>query len=391
MRLAFLRVRRMVVKELKQLLRDPKSARVIFGSPLIQVILLGYAVNTDVRNLPLFVVDHDRSVESRGLTEALTASGYFETVATSDRDGDALAALDAGRARVALIIPPRFSSDVARGAPPSVQFLLDGTNSNTATVAQGYAAKILARYGADLIRSGTVVSAGAGPGTDRSPGGSAGGPGAGVDLRARAAFNPGLESQVYNVPGIIATIVLMMSLLLTATGVARERELGTMDQLLVSPLTPGELMLGKTLPVALIAMVQLAAITLLAIQWFEIPFRGSPLVLLFGAALYILASLSLGLILATETRTQQEAFLGLFLVIMPAIILSGFLYPVETMPSFFQAVTLLNPLRHFLEIVRGVFLKGSGIVDLWQQYSILALMAVGGLTIATARFRKAMG
>ncbi len=377
MRLALLRLRRMVVKELRQLLRDPKSARVIFVSPLLQVILLGYAVNTDVRDLPLFVVDHDRSAESRGVTEALTASGYFEIVATSDRAGDALAALDAGKAGVALVIPPRFSADLARGAVPSVQLLLDGTNSNTATVAQGYAGKILARYGADLIRDARGAEVGAA--------------GGGVDLRTRAAFNPGLESQVYNVPGIIATIVLMMSLLLTATGVARERELGTLDQLLVSPLTPGELMLGKTLPVALIAMIQLAVITLIAIQWFAIPFRGSPLVLLFGAALYILASLSLGLILATETHTQQEAFLGLFLIIMPAIILSGFLYPVETMPPFFQAVTLLNPLRHFLEIVRDVFLKGSGIGDLWRQYSILALMAVGGLTIATARFRKAMG
>jgi ABC-2 type transport system permease protein len=378
----------MVVKELRQLLRDPKSARVIFVSPLLQVILLGYAVNTDVRNLPLFVVDHDRSVESRGVTEALTASGYFEVVATSDRDGDALAALDAGRAGVALVIPPRFSSDLVQGAVPSVQLLLDGTNSNTATVAQGYAGKILARYGTELIRSGAVASTPPRTGTGAGPGIA---PGAGVDLRARAAFNPGLESQVYNVPGIIATIVLMMSLLLTATGVARERELGTLDQLLVSPLTPGELMLGKTLPVALIAMIQLAVITLIAIQWFGIPFRGSAFVLLFGAALYILASLSLGLILATETHTQQEAFLGLFLIIMPAIILSGFLYPVETMPPFFQAVTLLNPLRHFLEIVRDVFLKGSGIVELWRQYAILTAMAVGGLAIATARFRKAMG
>lgn len=390
MRLTLLRLRRMVVKELRQLLRDPKSARVIFVSPLLQVILLGYAVNTDVRNLPLIVVDHDRSVESRGVTEALTASGYFKVVATSDRAGDALAALDAGRAGVALVIPPRFSADLARGAVPSVQLLLDGTNSNTATVAQGYAGKILARYGAELVRSGAAANAASRPGGENGPGARAG-TGAGVDLRARAAFNPGLESQVYNVPGIIATIVLMMSLLLTATGVARERELGTLDQLLVSPLTPGELMLGKTLPVAVIAMVQLAVITLIAIEWFEIPFRGSAFVLLFGAALYILASLSLGLILATETKTQQEAFLGLFLIIMPAIILSGFLYPVETMPPFFQAVTLLNPLRHFLEIVRDVFLKGSGIVELWRQYAILAAMAVGGLTVATARFRKAMG
>ena len=374
MRLAVVRLHRMVVKELRQLLRDPRTARVIFVSPIIQVLMMGYAVNTDVRRVPLFVVDHDRSAQSREVVEALSASGYFRLKGSSDRAEDALLALDGGAAQVALVIPPRFSADLRAGGEPPIQLLLDGTNSNTATVSQGYASKIVTRFGAEIAM-------------DRMP------PGRevpGVELRTRAAFNPGLESLVYNVPGIIATIVLMMSLLLTSIGVARERELGTLDQLMVSPLTPGQFMLGKTIPVVIVALIQMAAISVVALYWFDIPFRGSALLLLAGAAIYILAGLSLGLILASVTRTQQEAFLGLFLFIMPAIILSGFMFPVETMPSFFQILTLLNPLRHFLEVVRDIFLKGSGIAELWRQFLFLSAMAAAGLLYATARFRKTM-
>jgi ABC-2 type transport system permease protein len=373
--MAVVRLRRMVVKELRQLLRDPKTARVIFVSPIIQVLLMGYAVNTDVRNVPLFVIDHDRSAQSRQVVEAMTASGYFRLKASSDREADALLALDRGSVQVALVIPPRFSADLRAGTEPRIQLLLDGTNSNTATVSQGYAAKIMTRFGAKVAQ-------------ERMPS-DRGTPG--VDLRTRAAFNPGLESLVYNVPGIIATIVLMMSLLLTSIGVARERELGTLDQLMVSPLTPGQFMLGKTIPVVIVAMIQMAGISAIALYWFDIPFRGSAFLLLAGAAVYILAGLSLGLILASVARTQQEAFLGLFLFIMPAIILSGFMFPVETMPPFFQTLTLLNPLRHFLEVVRAIFLKGSGLAELWRQFLFLSAMATAGLLYATARFRKTMG
>ena len=199
-----------------------------------------------------------------------------------------------------------------------------------------------------------------------------------------------LESRVYNVPAVIGVIVLLMCLLLTALGVVREREMGTLDQLLVSPLSAGELMLGKTIPVAGIALVQLTLITGTALPWFGIPLRGPLSALLVSAALFVLAGLSIGLLISTISKTQQEAFLGMFLFLLPAIILSGFLYPVETMPRFFQFLTLANPLRHFLEVVRAIFLKGAGVPDLWQQLLVLAGMALLGLALAVHRFRRSL-
>jgi ABC-2 type transport system permease protein len=368
------RVAALVRKELRQLFRDPRTKRVIFVSPIIQLILFGYAVNTDVRGVAVWVVDHDRTQDSRMLQEAFTAAGYFRVVGRSDDPSTLGRALDRGDAVLALWIPRGFAADLAAGRSPAVQVLIDGTNSNTATVAQGYAQRILNEAGVRL-----AVEAGAQP------------PGGGVDLRTRAWFNPSLASRVYNVPAVIGVIVLLMCLLLTALGVVREREMGTLDQLLVSPLRPSELMLGKTLPVAGIALVQLASVTVVALLWFDVPLRGSPLVLVLAAVLFILAGLSVGLLLSTVSNTQQEAFLAMFLFVLPAIILSGFLYPIETMPEVFQVLTLANPLRHFLEIVRGVFLKGSGVADLGVQFGVLTAMAGAGLWLANRRFRRMLG
>ena len=215
-------------------------------------------------------------------------------------------------------------------------------------------------------------------------------PSGGIDLRNRAWYNPELESRAYNVPGVIGLLILLMSLLLTSMSVVREREMGTLDQLTVSPLSATELMLGKTLPPMLVAFVDLFLITGLAILWFGIPMRGSFLVLMPAALLYIIAALSMGLLISSVSRTQQEAFMSLFLLLLPAIILSGFFYPISSMPRMFQWLTVLNPVRHFLEIVRAVFLKGAGFAPLWQQYLALALMAVGTAWVAVVRFRRTM-
>lgn len=372
MKARWLRIRQMVRKELRQLFRDPKTKRVIFVSPLIQLILFGYAVNTDVRDVATFLVDHDRTSASRGLVEAFTASGYFRVVGSSDRSADITAALDGGEAVAGLEIPPGYAADRAAGRSPAVQLVVDGTNSNTATVAQGYAAKIVRDHDLELAdAAGRPLPTG-------------------VELRSRAWFNPALESSVYNVPAVIGVIVLLMCLLLTAMAVVREREVGTLEQLLVSPLSPGELILGKTLPVAGIAMVQMALVTTVALLWFDVPFRGSAAALVAAAALFIVGGLSLGLFISTVSRTQQEAFLSMFLFILPAIILSGFLYPVDTMPPFFERLTLANPLRHFLEVVRAIFLKGAGFRELWPQFTVLAGMAGLGLYLATRRFRATL-
>ena len=377
-RASLLRVRRMVAKELRQILRNPMSARMVFGAPIIQLLMFGYALNTDVREVSTFLVDHDRTPASRELAEAFTASGYFRLVGTSDRPDDMGRALDHGDATVGLEIPAGFASDVKAGRSPAVQLLVDGTNSNTGTVASGYAAKIVQERSARLMAASL------------SGAGGVAGPAIGIDLRTRAWFNPALESQVYNVPAVIGVIVLLMSLLLTAMSVVREREVGTLEQLLVSPLSAGELMLGKTIPVALIALVQITLVIVVALFWFDVPFRGSFWTLYLAAALFILAGLSFGLFLSTVASTQQEAFLTMFLFLLPGIILSGFMYPVDTMPWIFQELTLLNPLRHFLEVIRAIFLKGSGVRELWPQFAFLTLMAIGGLVMATRRFRATL-
>lgn len=373
LRSSWLRVRALLRKELRQIFRDPKTKRIIFGSPVIQVLLFGYAVNTDVHDVATYVVDHDRTAESRALQDALTAGGYFRLVGRSDRAADLAAALDRGHAVIGVEIPAGFAADLAAGRGARVQILVDGTNSNTGTVAQGYASRIVQRFGADYAeRRGSALRGG-------------------VDLRVRAWYNHDLASRVYNVPAVIGALILIMSLLLTALAVVRERELGTLEQLVVSPVTAGELMLGKTIPVALIALVDLGLIGAVAVLWFDVPFRGSVVALLLAALVYILASLAVGLLISTISRTQQEAFMAMFLLILPALILSGFMYPIRTMPAFFQALTLLNPVRHFLEIIRAIFLKGAGVADLWPQYLMLTVLAAGVMALAVGRFQRSVG
>jgi ABC-2 type transport system permease protein len=369
---SWLRISALVRKELRQIFRDPKTKRLVFGSPIIQLLLFGYAATTDVHHVATFIVDHDRTAESRALQSALTAGTYFRVSGRSDRPADIGAALDDGSAVVGVEIPPGFARDLGSGRGAHVQVLVDGTHSNTATVAQGYATRIIQQFGIDYAEQ-----------RDQLPEG-------GVDLRSRAWFNPGLESRLYNVPAILGVLLLLMCLLLTAMTVARERELGTLEQLMVSPLTPGELMLGKTIPVAIIALIDLAIICAVAILWFRVPLQGSAVVLVAAASIYILASLGMGLFISSVSRTQQEAFMTMFLVILPAIVLSGFLYPVHTMPVVIQYLTLLNPVMHFLEIVRGIFLKGWGLADVWRQMLVLTLMAGVLLFGAARRFRASL-
>jgi ABC-2 type transport system permease protein len=366
------RVRQLLHKELRQMFRDPKMKRILFIAPVIQLVAFGYAVNTDIKNTATFVIDHDGSAASRELLEVIESTGYFRVVGRSGRPADLVRALDHGDARVGIEIPVGFERDLSSGKGSRIQIILDGTDSNTATVAQGYLTQIVQRFALQRAADAGTLSGG------------------GLDLRNRAWYNPELESRVYNVPGVIAMLILLMVLLLSAMSVVREREMGTLDQLNVSPLTPVELMLGKTLPATLIALIDLFLITAIAILWFGIPMRGSFFVLLPAALIYIIAGLSFGLLISTISKTQQEAFMSMFLFLMPAIILSGFFYPISSMPEIFQWITVLNPVRHFLEVVRPVFLKGAGYADLWRQYLALILIATGALWLATVRFRRTM-
>jgi ABC-2 type transport system permease protein len=368
----------MVRKEFLQLRRDPRLRRILLVAPVVQLLAFGYAVSTDVRQVSTFVVDHDRTRAARQLVEALTASGYFRVVGASDRPADLVRALDHGAAAVGLWVPAGFERDLAagpRGAGARVQLLFDGTNSNQATVARGYAERIVAAYGwrAAALAGGDAAAAPR------------------VDLRSRAWYNPALVSRNYNVPAVMGAILLLVCLLLTSLAIVREREIGTLEQLMVSPLRPGELVLGKTIPFALIGLVDLGLIAAVALLWFEIPFAGSPALLLAASLLFILSGLGIGLLVSTISRTQQEAFMAAFLIYMPTMLLSGFMFPVTSMPRAFQWLTLANPLRHYLEIVRGIFLKGAGAAALAPQLLTLAAMGAGILWLAARRFRKTAG
>ena len=361
------RIWELLRKEFLQIARDPRLVRVIFIAPVIQLMVFGYAVSTDIRNTSTFVVDHDRTRASRELVEAFTASGYFEVVGRSDRPADLVSALQHGDAIVGLTLPAGFAAAIGSGA--QVQLLLDGTNSNTATVALGYAERIVQSFGA------------------RHAGGAA----LAIDLRERAWFNPDLKSRDYNVPAVVGAIILLVCLLLTSLAVVREREIGTLEQLMVTPLTAFELIAGKTIPFALIGLVALGVVTAVALWWFEVPFAGNFFALLLASVLFLLSGLGLGLLISTVSKTQQEAFMTSFLVFMPTILLSGFMFPVTSMPEAFQWLTLVNPTRHYLEIVRGIFLKGVGVVELWAQFAALLLLGTALLGFAGGRFRKTVG
>lgn len=360
------RVRQLVRKEFLQVLRDSRMWRVIFVAPIIQLIAFGYAVTTDVQHTQLFVVDHDHTQESRALVDAFTAGGYFRVVGRSDRAADLATALDHGRAVVGIEIPAGYARDLRKPDGVGVQVLVDGTNSNVATVALGYAEQI--------VRSHALATLG----TPFVPP---------VDLRERTWFNPSLESRNYNVPAVIGMIMILITLLLTALAVVRERELGTLEQLMVSPLTPGELIIGKTIPFAVIALFDMVLVTVVALLWFHIPFRGNALLLLLAAVLFLLSGLGLGLLISVVSKTQQQAFLANFLVLFPTLLLSGMMFPVTSMPKIFQWLTLANPLRHYIEIVRAIFLKGAGF-ELWRQYLGLLLIGTTLIWVAARRFHK---
>ena len=307
------RLTQLLRKELLQLLRDARSRRLLIVAPILQLLVFGYAVNTDVRHARTFLIDTDRTAESRALVSALTSSGYFDITAQSERPADLMHALDAGDVLIGVHIPRGFAADVGRGHPTTVQLLVDGSNANTANVALGYASQIVSRYGLSrgvslASRAGIPVASG------------------GIDFAVRVWYNPNLKSRDYNVPAVVGNVVMLMALLLTCLAVVREREIGTLEQLMVSPLRPVELMLGKTIPSALVAMFDVVLVTAVSLLWFRIPFEGSYLVLAVASLLFVLTGLGAGLLISTISNTQQEAFMSMFMFFLPAMILSGFFY-----------------------------------------------------------------
>lgn len=370
-----IRLWQLLRKELLQLLRDPRSRRMLIIAPIIQLLIFGYAVNTDVRHARTFLLDADQTAESRALVAALTSSAYFDVTLRGERPADLTRALDGGDVLIGVHIPRGFASDVARGRPTTVQLLVDGASANTANVALGYATQIIGRYGQ---RRGAEIAARAGVPA------AAGG----VTFDVRVWYNPNLSSRAYNVPAVMGNIVMLMALLLTSLAVVRERELGTLEQLMVSPLRPMELMLGKTMPSALVAMFDVVLVTAVSLLWFRIPFEGSYLVLTVASLLFVLTGLGIGLLISTISKTQQEAFMSMFMFFLPALMLGGLLFPVDNMPRWVQTLSYVDPIRHFLIVVRGVFLRGAGWTVVWPQLLWLAGIGFSVLWFATKQFHK---
>ncbi len=379
------RIKQMVIKEFIQVLRDKRMKAIIFVVPIIQLLVFGYAVTTDVNNIPTAFYDLDKSYESRELARRLESSGYFKIIYNPESPGKIQELVDKGKVLCAIQINRGFSSDLKRGVQTEVQILVDGTDSNTATVAMNYVNRIIMRYTKDM----GIQKIGVSP-NPPSPPLLKGGKGR-LDLRTRAWYNPDLRSKNYNVPGVIAIMILLICLLLTSMAVVREREIGTMEQLMVTPLRPIELMLGKTLPFAVIGFFDMFLVTVVGLFWFDIPIRGSLYLLTASTAIYLLSVLGIGLFISTISKTQQQALMATFLFFAPAVLLSGFMFPIENMPKIIQYGTYINPLRYFLIIIRGIFLKGNGVNILWPQMVSLLLLGIVVITLSSLRFKKRLG
>lgn len=372
------RIYRMLVKEFIQVLRDPRMKALIFVMPVVQLIMFGYAVTTDVDHIKTAVCDLDKSPQSRALIERFTASGYFTVVDNTDRPERLGELLDRGQAIVGIQINRGFADDLRSGRQAAIQTIVDGTDSNTGTVAMDYAQRITQEF--SRARSAPTELTTLAQPTQTNP----------IELRSRAWFNPDLKSRYYNVPGVIAVVVLLISLLLTAMAIVREREIGTMEQLMVTPIQPFELILGKTLPFVLISFIDVLVVTFIGINWFNVPIQGSLLLLLFGAGLYLMSTIGIGLFISTISQTQQQALMSSFFFYLPAVLLSGFMFPISNMPEPAQWLTYLNPLRYFLVIIRDIFLKGSGWQILWPQFAALAVLGTMLLLVSSLRFKKRM-
>ncbi|MGO9816671.1 MAG: ABC transporter permease [Acidocella sp.] len=374
----FERIYVMLMKEFIELKRDPWAIFRLVAPLVIQLFVYGYAATFTVNHVATAVLDLDHSQASRALVSHFTATKRFDVVDNVESQDQLNRDIDTGQAVAGIIIHAGFAKDFANGQTAPLEVVVDGTNSNTALIALGYVSQIVTLFEED----------------EASPpagGGSAAAPGAvSVSLQERPWFNAGLDDRWFFIPGVIGTLALMQVVSLTAFAVVREREMGTLEQIMVSPISRVEFILGKTVPFLLIGFGDVALVTGLGCTWFHVPFVGNPLVLLLGSALFLLASIGLGLLLSTASRTQQQAFALNFFLVNPLFILSGFAFPIAAMPAVLQWFTLINPLRYFLVILRAVFLKGVGFAVLWPDFLALFLLAAVMLGVSVLRFDKSL-
>ena len=369
------RIWQMVKKEFIQVWRDRRLRIFLILPPIIQLIIYGYAINFDIRQVPFGVFDEDRSQASELLISRFTASEYFLLTDSINSEAELKGLIDRSRITLAVHIPKGFAAKIKANQPVPLQLILDATDSNTALIVAKYARTILNDYAREMLQQ-TLRQLNL-PNKLQTP----------VVIEPRAWLNPNLESKNAFVPGVVAMVVMLVSLMLTALSVVREREIGTMAQILVSPLSPLEFLSGKTIPFILISLVDVALVTLMGIFWFEIPFQGSVAVLFIGTLAFLLSSVGLGLLISTTCSTQQQAVMAGTFVLTPAILLSGLIFPIANMAVIFQYITYVNPLRYFIVIVQGVFLGGRSLAALWPQMAAMAGLGVVFLGLSIIRFR----
>ncbi len=369
-------VMRIVMKELRQLFRDKRLRFMAIAAPVIQLTVLGYAAVTDIKYVPLAVCDYDRSSVSRNLVDRFVNSGYFELAATVDTADGVDEYIEHGRAGLALVIPADFSAKTLGRQTAQLQVIADGTDGNSANIALAYASMIVNSYSQEILQDML----------DKNPQSV-------LPPRITPVFrvwhNASLKSRNYMVPGVLAFVLMLITMSMTSMAIVREREIGTMEQLLVSPIRPWQLLFGKLIPYVVIGMIDLTLVLLVAVFWFQVPLRGSVGLLYLCSGLFVLTMLGLGLFVSTVARTQQQALMiAQFGFFIPFIYFSGFVFPIENMPAAIQKITYLVPLRYFMEIIRGIFLKGVGFDALWPQILALVVIGVTVFTLAVFRFRR---
>jgi ABC-2 type transport system permease protein len=371
------RIRHIIIKEFIQVLRDKKLRFFLIVPPLVQLLTYGYVVNFDIKQVAMAVFDESRSMESRQLIDRFASNDWFNVKYYVKSQKELLHLVDRGDITMALWVQWDFATRMRQGKSGRLQVIVDATDSNAALIVNRYAGTVIADYNQQQLNQRLARQGQAWAGQTGTP----------LDMEPRAWFNPNLVSRYSMVPGVIAMVVLLVSLMLTALSVVREKEIGTMEQILVTPIRPIELMLGKTIPFVIISLIEVAMVTALGILWFEVPFRGSFLVLLLGTMAFLFNSVGLGLLISTVSSTQQQAMMAGNLFLTPAILLSGLIFPIANMPVFFQYLTYLNPLMYFVIVTQGIFLKGAGLVLLWPQITAMTILGTGMLALAVARFK----
>lgn len=375
----WLRLRQMLVKEFIQVFRDKRTRFILFGPPIIQMVIFGYAANLEIQHVPMVIIDYENSQVSRDLVSRFQGSRYFDVREQTLDRAKVHRMIDRGEVLAAVQINAGFSELLRKGQTAPVQVILDAGNSNTALVSLGYINQVASKFAQDYQ---TQTLSRTSPSLLRLM--------PSIVLERQPWFNPDLRSQWFFVPGVMGNLVTLVIVLLTAFAIVREREIGTLEQIMVTPITQVEFILGKTIPFFLIGLFDAALITAVGTIWFQVPLRGSLLVLASGTVLYLLCVLGIGLLISTLSENQQQAMVSAFFFLMPAIIFSGFASPITSMPAWLQWLTYANPLRYFVVILRGIFLKGVGFDVLWPQMASLAVFSFLILLASVLRFHKSL-